>query len=91
MKKENELHPSSAFANKVWITVGITSLVVILILIIYKTFNVFLLLLAASLIALFFSVVSGKVNKWTGLKDGVALAVTIVFVVIVVEIGRAHV
>ena len=84
MKKENELHPSSAFANKVWITVGITSLVVILILIIYKTFNVFLLLLAASLIALFFSVVSGKVNKWTGLKDGVALAVTIVFVVIVV-------
>ncbi len=84
MEKEKQLHPSSDFANKVWITVGITALVAILILIIYKTFNAFLLLLAASLIALFFSAVSGKIKKWTGLRDGISLAVTIVLMVVIV-------
>ena len=84
MGNNNHLHTSSAFANKVWITVGIIAFVVIIILIIYKTFNVFLLLLAASLIALFFNAVSGRIRQWTGLKDGVSLAVTIVLMVLLV-------
>ncbi len=84
MENNNQLHTSSAFANKVWITVGIIAFVVIIILIIYKTFNVFLLLLAASLIALFFNAVSGRIRQWTGLKDGVSLAVTIVLMVLLV-------
>lgn len=83
MKNENRLHTSSSFVEKVWTTVGITALVVIMILLVYKTFNVFLLLMAASLIALFFNAVSSKIKKWTGLKDGVSLAVTIVLVVVV--------
>lgn len=84
MEKEKQFHSSSDFANKVWITVGITAFVVIIILIIYKTFNAFLLVLAASLIALFFSAVSGKIMKWTGLKDSVSLALTIALMVVVV-------
>ncbi len=84
MENNNQLHSSSAFANKVWITVGIIAFVAIIILIIYKTFNVFLLLLAASLIALFFNAVSGKIKQWTGLKDRVSLAVTIVLMVLLV-------
>ena len=82
MEKNEQLHPSSNFVNKVWITVGISAFVIIMILIIYKTFNVFLLLLAASLIALFFGAVSNKIKKWTGLKDRVSLAVTIVSMVV---------
>lgn len=84
MGKEKQLNETSDFVKKVWITVGITTLVAIIVLIVYKTFNAFLLLLASSLIALFFNAVSGKIKKWTGLKDGVSLAVTIVFMVIIV-------
>ncbi len=82
MKTENQSHTSSRFANKVWTTVSITAFVGIMILIIYKTFNVFLLLLAASIIALFFNAVSSKIRKWTGLNDGLSLAVTIVLMVL---------
>lgn len=82
MKTENQSHTSSRFANKVWTTVSITAFVAIMILIIYKTFNVFLLLLAASIIALFFNAVSSKIRKWTGLNDGLSLAVTIVLMVL---------
>lgn len=82
MKKDNQLHSTSAFANKVWTSVGIVAFVVITTLIIYKTFNVFLLLLAASLIALLLTGVSGKIKKWTGLKDGVSLVITIVLMVL---------
>lgn len=83
MEKDKRLYQSSRFANKVWIAVGISAFVVIMILLVYKTFNVFLLLFAAALIALFFSAVSGKVKKLTGLKDGVSLAVTIVLIAVV--------
>ena len=82
MEKEKQAQSSSSFANKVWATVGITAFVAILILLIYKTFNVFLLLLAASIIALFFNAVSSKIRAWTGLKDGVSLAVTIILMVL---------
>ena len=84
MEKENQLHTSSAFNNKVWTTVGITAFVVIMILLIYKTFNVFLLLLAASLIALFLNAISGKIKKWTGWKSGISLAVTIILMFVIV-------
>lgn len=81
---EKQTQPSSSYTLKVWTTVGITAFVTIIILIIYQTFNAFLLLLAASLIALFFASVSGKIKKWTGWKDGISLAVTIVMMVVVV-------
>lgn len=84
MDKEKHEQSLSIFANKVWITVGITAFAVIIVFIIYRTFNAFLLVLAASLIALFFSAVSGRIKKWTGLKDGVSLALTIALMVIVV-------
>ena len=79
---EKQTQPSSSFTNKVWTTVGITAFVVIMLLIIYKTFHVFLLLMASSLIALFFNAVSNRVKKWTGLGNGVSLAVTIVLIIV---------
>lgn len=84
MDKEKHAHSLSHFANKVWITVGITTFAVIIVFIIFRTFNAFLLVLAASLIALFFSAVSGRIKMWTGLKNGVSLALTIALMVVVV-------
>ena len=77
---EKQKQSSLSYVAKVWTAVGITAFTVIMILLIYRTFNVFLLLLAASLIALFFNAVSNKIRKWTGLKDGVSLAVTIMLI-----------
>ena len=91
MQKEKDIHRDPRFAKKVWITVGITAFVAIMILIIYKTFNVFLLLLAASLIALFFNAVSSKIKAWTGLKDGVSLAVTIILMFLLASLDRKSV
>ena len=84
MDKEKHAHSLSHFANKVWITVGITTFAVIIVFIIFRTFNAFLLVLAASLIVLFFSAVSGRIKMWTGLKNGVSLALTIALMVVVV-------
>ncbi|MGV8963941.1 MAG: AI-2E family transporter [Candidatus Saccharimonadaceae bacterium] len=75
---------TSTYTNRVWITAGITTFVAIIVLILYQTFNAFLLLLAASLIALFFRALSGKIRQWTGWKEGISLALAIIFVVIVV-------
>ena len=77
---EKQKQSSLSYVAKVWTAVGITAFTVIMILLIYRTFNVFLLLLAASLIALFFNAVSNKIRKWTGLRDGVSLAVTIMLI-----------
>lgn len=84
MHKEKDILKASSFEKKVWTTVGILLFTVIVILIVYKTFNVFLLLLAASLIALFFNAVSSKLQKLMGFKDGVSLAVTIVLMILLV-------
>ena len=81
---EKQKQSSLSYVAKVWTAVGITAFTVIMILLIYRTFNVFLLLLAASLIALFFNAVSNKIRKWTGLKDGVSLAVTIILIFLLV-------
>ena len=82
MEKENQLYTSSDFTHRIWTTVGITAFVVIMILLIYNTFNVFLLFLAASLIALFFGAVSGKIKKLTGWKNGISLTITIVLMIV---------
>lgn len=83
MQKEKNILSTSSYVEKVWITAGITTFVAILVLVIYQTFNVFLLLLAASLIALFFRVLSGKINNLTGWKYGICLAISIISVVII--------
>ncbi len=83
MKKDNNMLSSSSYSSKVWTTVGITLFMVVMFLIFYKTFNAFLLLLAASLIAVFLRSLSGKIQKWTGWKSGVCLALTIVLIVMV--------
>lgn len=66
------------FDRRVWKAVGITVFVIIILLIVYKTFNAFLLLLAASLIAVFFRALASKIQQWTGWKNGLSLTLSIV-------------
>ncbi|WP_207535574.1 hypothetical protein [Desertivirga arenae] len=54
---------ASSFTNKVWISAGITALFVLVILLIKSTFSVFLMILAGSLIALFFHGLAGLIER----------------------------
>lgn len=83
MEKDNYKLSTLSYTHKVWTAVGITAFVVIMILIINQTLNAFLLLLAASLIAIFLRSLSGKIQKWTGWRSGICLALTIVLIVVV--------
>lgn len=66
------------FDRRVWKAVGITVFVLVVLLIVYKIFNAFLLLLAASLIAIFFRALASKIQQWTGWKNGISLTLSIV-------------
>ncbi|MGV8963942.1 MAG: AI-2E family transporter [Candidatus Saccharimonadaceae bacterium] len=84
MEKHNNMLSTTTYTNKVWVAVGITTFVIVMMLILYITFNTFLLLLTASLIALFFRILSNKIKLWTGWKDGICLSISIVLVMIIV-------
>ncbi len=78
MQKVKEEPAGSRFQQRVWIAVGITAFVVVILLIVHKIFNAFLLLLAASLIAVFFRALASKIQQWTGWKNGLSLTLSIV-------------
>src|SRR5690606_10605897 len=73
MRNKNE----PGFVKKVWITGSIFALIVVILLLVKATFNVFLLLLAGSLIAVYFRGFSGLIQRKTGWKQGVSLAISI--------------
>lgn len=66
------------FQRKVWTTTAIVALVVILLWIIKAIFNVLLLLFAGSLIAIFFVGLAGIFQRKLGLKQGLAIALSII-------------
>lgn len=66
------------FQRKVWITVGITALVVVVLWILKVVVNVLLLVMAGALIALFFRGLSGLIHRRTGLSTRVSLPLSIV-------------
>lgn len=82
MDKQNETRNSSVnyttFLNKVWITVGIVALTVIVLWILKTIFSVLLLVLAGVLIALFFRGLSGIVQHKTHWKPGLCLAISMI-------------
>ena len=83
MEKDNNRLSTSSYTNKVWVAVGITAFVVVMILILYITLNAFLLLLTAALIALSFRILSDKIKLLTGWKDGICLSTSFALVMII--------
>lgn len=67
-----------SYEKKVWIKGGIYALIIVLLLLIKATFNVFLLILAGTLIAVFFTGLSGLICRKTKWKEGVCLAISVI-------------
>lgn len=66
------------FLNKVWITVGIVALTVVVLWILKAIFSVLLLVLGGVLIALFFRGLSGIIQRKTRWKEGISLAISMI-------------
>lgn len=67
-----------SYPKKVWIAGGIIAFIVILILLFKATFNVLLLILAGSLIAVYFRGLSDLIQRKTKWKGGVCVAISII-------------
>jgi predicted PurR-regulated permease PerM len=72
-----------SFIQKVWFVGLIFALIVVLLLLIKATFNVWLLILAGSLIAVLFRGVSGLLQRKTKWKEKVTLPISIVGLLII--------
>jgi predicted PurR-regulated permease PerM len=66
-----------SFPQKVWITAGILSLVVVLLLLLKATFNVLLLILAGVIIAVLFLGINGILQRKTGWQKKITLPISI--------------
>ncbi len=75
--KKNERPKSDSFKNKVWITVGIITFTVLFILFVIKIVNALLLILAGTLIAIFFTGLSGFICKKTHWKEWICTTISI--------------
>lgn len=67
-----------SFPQKVWIIGGIFSFIVVILLLLKTTFNVWLLILAGSLIAVLFKGISGLLQKKTKWKEKITLPIAII-------------
>lgn len=66
------------FTAQVWTIAGIITLIVLLVNILQMTFNVLLLILAATLLAVFFRRLAGRIRQWTGWSETLSLVLAIV-------------
>lgn len=80
----NTSSKDTGFQRKVWTTVAIVAFTVIMLLLIKTTFNVFLLLLAGCLIAIFFRGLSSKIQAITKWKEGLSVAISIIGTLLIV-------
>jgi predicted PurR-regulated permease PerM len=77
MENETYTYNLKNFTKKVWIAGGILSFILILLLLFKATFNVLLLILAGTLIAVFFRGFSGLLHRKTKWQKGTSLIVAV--------------
>lgn len=65
------------FIRRIWIATGIVALVMVILLLVKTTFNVFLLVLAGLLIAIYFRGLSGLICRYTKRKSGLCLTLSV--------------
>lgn len=83
---QNTSSKDLSFHRKVWTTVAIVAFTVIMLLLIKATFSVFLLLLAGSLIAIFFRGLSSKIKQITKWKEGLCVAISIISTLLIMAV-----
>lgn len=82
---EPQRNPTNlSFQKKVWITTGILAFTIIVLLIFKAAFSVFLLVLAGTLIAIFFRGLSNFIQCKTKWKEGVCVAISIIGTLLIV-------
>lgn len=72
------------FPKKVWIAGSIFALIVLILALVKTTFNVFLLILAGILIAVFFRAISSLIEKKTKWNSWVCLAISVIGTVLII-------
>lgn len=75
-----------SFPQKVWITTGIVALSAVLLLLLKTTFSVFLLILAGSLIAVFFHGLSGLIERATRWRSTICLVIAVIGTIIIIAL-----
>ncbi|WDF55681.1 AI-2E family transporter [Mucilaginibacter sp. KACC 22063] len=78
MTDKNTTKEDLSYVQKVWSTVGIVAFLVILILIARVAFNVLLMMLAGSLIAVYFHGLGDIIQRKTKMKRGPAMGISVV-------------
>lgn len=73
-----------SFLSKIWIICGIIALCVIVLLIIKRTFSVFLLILAGSLLAIFFRSISNFIQRKTKWNKNVCVTISIITTLLII-------
>lgn len=81
---QNPLNGNRRYADKVWITVGIVALTVVVLWILKAIFSVLLLVLGGVLIAVFFRGLGGIIQRKTRWKPKISLTVSIMGTVLLV-------
>ena len=83
MTSQNHSQGNYSFPRKVWITGSVFALIVVLILFVKATFNVYLLILAGVLIAVYFLSLGGLLQRKTKWNAKVCLAISILGTIII--------
>ena len=73
-----------SFEKKVWITVQIVVLTIAILLLFQSTFRIFLLVLAGSLIAIFFRSISAFIKRLTKFKESICVGISIIASLLIV-------
>ncbi len=75
-----------SFQQKVWISGGIFSLIVVILLLLKTSFSVLLLVLAGVLIAVFFKGFAGLIQKKTGWKEGLCTFLSVMITLLLLAL-----
>ena len=83
MQSQNRDQRNYSFPQKIWIAGSIFALIVVLILLVKATFNVFLLILAGVLIAVFFRGLSGFIEGKTKWNSNLCLVISMLGTILI--------
>lgn len=81
---QNTSERSYSFVQKAFIVGGVFALIVVLLLLFKATFNVLILLLGGTLIAVFFRGISEFIRKKTGWSSGISMTISVLGTVLIV-------
>lgn len=84
--EKNDPEIKYSFSKRVWILGGVFALIVVLILLFRATFNVFLLILAGALIAIYFRGLSSFIRQKTKWRSGICLAISMAGTLLIIFI-----